>query len=61
MLENRVSTQGFFADTAFGEDDIRRYKADLKWFAELCRIVRMDAQETVDYSAYESQIRKLID
>lgn len=60
-LKTALSTQGFFADTAFSEDDIRRYKADLGWFSELRKIVRMDAQETIDYSEYESQIRKLID
>ncbi|OOE46413.1 type I restriction endonuclease subunit R [Salinivibrio kushneri] len=60
-LKTALSTQSFFEDKAFSEEDIRRYKADLKWFAELRKIVRMDAQETVDYSAYEGQIRDLID
>lgn len=60
-LKTALSTQSFFADKAFSEDDIRRYKADLSWFSELRKTVRMDAQETVDYSEYESQIRKLID
>ena len=60
-LKTALSTQSFFEDKAFTEADIRRYKKDLKWFSELRKTVRMDAQETVDYSAYEGQIRDLID
>lgn len=60
-LKTALSTQSFFEDKAFSEADIRRYKADLKWFADLRKTVRMDAQETVDYSEYEGQIRDLID
>jgi type I restriction enzyme R subunit len=60
-LKTALSTQSFFEDKAFTEADIRRYKADLKWFSDLRKTVRMDAQETVDYSQYEGQIRDLID
>ncbi len=60
-LKTALSTQSFFEDKAFSEADIRRYKADLKWFVDLRKTVRMDAQETVDYSQYEGQIRDLID
>lgn len=60
-LKTALSTQSFFEDKAFSEADIRRYKADLKWFADLRKTVRIDAQETVDYSEYEGQIRDLID
>lgn len=60
-LKTALSTQSFFEDKAFSESDIQRYKADLKWFSELRRVIRMDAQETVDYSEYEGQIRDLID
>lgn len=60
-LKTALSTQSFFDDKAFTEADIRRYKSDLKWFSDLRKTVRIDAQETVDYSAYEGQIRDLID
>lgn len=60
-LKTALSTQSFFQDKAFTEADINRYKADLKWFSDLRKVIRMDAQETVDYSAYEGQIRDLID
>jgi len=60
-LKTALSTQSFFEDKAFTEDDIRLYKSDLKWFSDLRKTVRMDAQETVDYSEYEGQIRDLID
>jgi len=60
-LKTALSSQSFFEDKAFTEEDIRRYKRDLKWFSDLRKTVRLDAQETVDYSAYEGQIRDLID
>ncbi|MBU2887704.1 HsdR family type I site-specific deoxyribonuclease [Gilvimarinus agarilyticus] len=60
-LKTALSSQSFFADKAFSEEDIRLYKKDLKWFSDLRKTARMDAQETIDYSAYEGQIRDLID
>ncbi|WP_193073312.1 type I restriction endonuclease subunit R [Pseudomonas sp. FME51] len=60
-LKTALSTQSFFEDRGFTEADIRRYKTDLAWFSDLRKTVRMDAQETVDYSEYEGQIRDLID
>ena len=60
-LKTALSTQSFFEDKAFTETDIRRYKSDLKWFSDLRKVIRLDAQETVDYSEYEGQIRDLID
>lgn len=61
MPKNGAFYSKLFEDKAFTEADIRRYKADLKWFSDLRKTVRMDAQETVDYSQYEGQIRDLID
>lgn len=60
-LKTALSTQSFFEDKAFTEEDIHRYKRDLKWFSDLRKTVRMDAHETVDYSEYEGQVRDLID
>ncbi|MCP1728441.1 type I restriction enzyme R subunit [Natronospira proteinivora] len=60
-LQVARSSRSFFEDKRFTEDMIRTYKRDLKWFVELRKTVRQDAQETVDYSAYEKQIRKLVD
>lgn len=40
---------------------VARYKADLKYFVELRRSVQQRYAETVDYSAYEKQVRKLMD
>ncbi|XOV82904.1 MAG: type I restriction endonuclease subunit R [bacterium] len=56
-----LSSRSFFEDTTFTESDITRFKKDLRWFSELRQIAKQDAQETVDYSAYEEQIRKLVD
>jgi len=40
---------------------IARYKADLKYFTGLRRTVQHIYAETIDYSAYERQVRKLLD
>jgi len=60
-LKIALSSRSFFEDTSFSETDISTYKRDLRWFVNLRKIVRQDAQETVDYSAYEKQIRNLVD
>ncbi|UAA38580.1 type I restriction endonuclease subunit R [Paraneptunicella aestuarii] len=59
-LKVALSTRSFFEDSAFSEDRITEYKRDLKWFLDLRKIVRQDALETIDYSTYEKQIRKLV-
>ncbi|QSI75355.1 M48 family metallopeptidase [Niveibacterium microcysteis] len=46
---------------SFSEELIARYKNDLRFFTELRQTARRDAMETVDYSIYEEQIRKLVD
>lgn len=60
-LQLARSSRSFFEDKSFTEDMIRTYKRDLKFFIELRQVAKQDAQETVDYSAYEKQIRKLVD
>ena len=60
-LQAACSSRSFFEDKAFTDEMIRTYKRDLKFFTELRHVARQDAQETVDYSAYEKQIRKLVD
>ncbi|SDR02442.1 HsdR family type I site-specific deoxyribonuclease [Pseudovibrio sp. Tun.PSC04-5.I4] len=60
-LKVALSTSSFFKDPAFTEAKIATYKMDLKFFTEIRKQARLDAQETVDYSAYEKQIRDLVD
>jgi type I restriction enzyme R subunit len=60
-LRMALSSRSFFEDGSVSEAQITRYKADLKFFVSLRQIARRDAQETVDFSAYEDQIRKLVD
>jgi type I restriction enzyme R subunit len=60
-LQTALSSRSFFEDRSFSEAQIRRYKADLRFFTELRQTARRDAMETVDYSAYEEQIRRLVD
>ena len=60
-LQVARSSRSFFEDKFFTEEMISTYKQDLKFFIELRQVARQDAQETVDYSAYEKQIRKLVD
>ena len=60
-LQTALSSRSFFEDKSFSEPQITRYKADLRFFTELRQTARRDAMETVDYSVYEEQIRKLVD
>ena len=60
-LKLALSSRAFFEDGSFGEGTINEYKRDLRHFTSVRKIARQDAQETVDYSAYEQQIRGLVD
>lgn len=60
-LKLALSSRAFFEDTSFSEATIAVYKKDLKFFTELRVQAKQDAQETVDFSAYEKQIRNLVD
>ncbi len=60
-LQTALSSRSFFEDKSFSEAQITRYKTDLRFFTELRQTARRDAMETVDYSIYEEQIRKLVD
>ncbi|KZL17007.1 hypothetical protein [Pseudovibrio sp. Ad37] len=60
-LKVALSTSSFFKDPAFPDATTDNYKKDLKFFTEIRAHARLDAQETVDYSAYEKQIRDLVD
>lgn len=60
-LKLALSSRSFYEDRSFTESMISTYKADLLFFSNLRKIARQDAQETVDYSVYEKQIRALVD
>ncbi|MBF0620735.1 MAG: type I restriction endonuclease subunit R [Magnetococcales bacterium] len=60
-LKTALSSRHFFEDSSFPETIIAEYKSDLKFFSSLRTIAKQDAQETVDFSAYEEQIRRLVD
>lgn len=60
-LGTALASHSFFEDPSVTEHQIASYKKDLKFFSDLRRIAKQDAQETVDFSAYEDQIRKLVD
>ncbi len=60
-LQVALSTRSFYEDSSFTEDDIARYKKDLRFFVNLRNIAKQDSQETIDYSTYEKQIRRLVD
>ncbi len=60
-LKLSLSSRSFFEDGSFTEEMIRTYKNDLRWFTNLRKIVRRDAQETVDYSVYDAQLSRLVD
>jgi type I restriction enzyme, R subunit len=60
-LKLALSSRAFFEDGAFSETTISGYKKDLKFFVELRIQAKQDAQETVDFSSYERQIRSIVD
>ena len=60
-LQTALSSRSFFEDHSFSEADVARYKEDLQFFSSLRKIARQDAMETVDYSVYEDQIRRMVD
>jgi type I restriction enzyme R subunit len=60
-LKVALASRSFYEDGSVGEEQIAIYKRDLKFFTSLRQIAKQDAQETVDFSAYEEQIRKLVD
>jgi type I restriction enzyme, R subunit len=60
-LRTALASRTFFEDASVTEKQITAYKKDLKFFSDLRRIAKQDAQETIDFSAYEDQIRKLVD
>lgn len=60
-LKVALSSRSFFEDRSFTEAMIRGYKEDLRFFSSLRSMARQDAQETIDYSSYEQQIRRLVD
>lgn len=60
-LQTALSSRSFFEDHSFSEADVLHYKEDLRFFTSLRKIARQDALETVDYSVYEEQIRRLVD
>jgi type I restriction enzyme R subunit len=60
-LKLALSSRSFFEDGSFSEATIQTYKDDLRFFSSLRKTARQDAQETVDYSSYETQIRRLVD
>lgn len=60
-LKVALGSRSFFEDSAVTEKQIQTYKNDLRFFSNLRKIAKQDAEETVDFSAYEDQIRKLVD
>ncbi len=60
-LRTALASHTFFEDGSITEQQITTYKKDLKFFSGLRKMSREDAHETVDFSAYEDQIRKLVD
>jgi len=60
-LQTALSSRSFFEDRSFSEALIAQYKQDLKTLIQVRQTARRDAMETIDYSEYDEQIRKLVD
>ncbi|SNT70927.1 type I restriction endonuclease subunit R [Psychrobacter sp. LV10R520-6] len=55
-----LQSASFFEDKSF-DNKRELYKRDLKAFVNLRKLVREDANETIDYGEYEEDIRSLLD
>lgn len=60
-LRTALSSRSFFEDRSFSETTIAHYKQDLRFLMDVRQTARHDAMETVDYSTFDEQIRKLVD
>jgi type I restriction enzyme R subunit len=60
-LQTALASRGFFEDPAVSEALIAQYKADLRTLIQVRQAAQRDAAETFDFSAYDEQIRKLVD
>lgn len=60
-LKTALSSRSFFEDGGFSEKQIAEYKRDLRFFTALRQQAKQDSFETIDFSQYEKQIRKMID
>lgn len=59
VLAVALSTEQFYEDTP--SKRIKTYKNDLKFFRSLRTSIQQRYSETIDYSQYEKQIRKVMD
>lgn len=60
-LQTALASRGFFEDRGVSEALIAQYKADLKAWIQVRQTAQRDAGETVDFSEYDEQIRRLVD
>lgn len=60
-LQTALASRGFFNDRSVSEALIAQYKADLKVLIQVRQSALRDARETVDFSEYDEQIRRLVD
>lgn len=58
-LQAGMSTDDFYKH--FGDDRIKRFIADLKFFQSLRASVQLRYAEKIDYKEYEARVRKLLD
>jgi type I restriction enzyme R subunit len=58
-LDTALSSERFISEEP--EENIERYKKDLRFFMALRKSVRQRYAETVDFKEYEDRIRKLVD
>ena len=54
-----LSSEKFVAKT--GENELKRYKNDLKFFQKLRKAVKLRYADAIDYRDYEPRIKKLLD
>ena len=56
-----ISLESEHVYTALGEEDIKNYKKELKFYQELRASVKLRYSDTIDHKEYEAKMRNLMD
>lgn len=60
-LKIALQSKTFFDDTSFSDEDRRNYKETVKQLSSLRQAVQQSSGESVDYSQYAEEVKKLLD
>lgn len=61
MLSNSIALESEHVYNALGEEDIKLYKRELKFYQELRASVKLRYSDSIDHKEYEDKMRNLMD